>query len=186
MTRRKSFVNGYTLKHAWIQFSIPVYDLALNIQGDLSFFLHPSFLFLYIWFLIPLILVVTSFRFPGGRCYDKYEDELKVRVRAQFLYPRITYSVNMVFKCSRWTDFIHYRLDGETKYCMVNDTYNREDGSYVVPLYTFTSDQKTINLEINFIRLMVGSLAGFEFQPLEENVSRKILLHKFMLFDGSG
>ncbi|GJT06827.1 kinase-like domain, phloem protein 2-like protein [Tanacetum coccineum] len=88
-------------------------------------------------------------RFSGGRCYYKHEGELKVRVRAQFLYPRITYTVNLVFRnleCVGLCKTLHYKLDGETKCCMVYDTYEREDGC---------------------CKLQV---AGFEFQRLEETV----------------
>ncbi|PWA53389.1 protein kinase, ATP binding site, Serine/threonine-protein kinase Plk3 [Artemisia annua] len=116
-------------------------------------------------------------RFPGGRCYYKHEDELNIRVRAQFLYPRITYSVNLVFRNalqSVWLcQTLHYKLDGVTKCCMVYDTYEREDGWFVVPLYKFTSDHKTAEFEINFQRFRDScklQVAGFEFQPLEENV----------------
>ncbi|GKC84511.1 kinase-like domain, phloem protein 2-like protein, partial [Tanacetum coccineum] len=88
------------------------------------------------------------------RCYYKHEGELKVRVRAQFLYPRITYTVNLVFRnlecvglCERW---------------MVT-----------VPLYQFTSDNKTADFEINFEGFRNScklQVAGFEFQRLEETV----------------
>ncbi|GKB16700.1 hypothetical protein Tco_0850623 [Tanacetum coccineum] len=60
-------------------------------------------------------------RFPGGHCDCKHEDKLKVRVRAQFLCPLITYSVNLVFKNAerKRCKTLHYKLDGETKCCMV-------------------------------------------------------------------
>nr|GEW36760.1 protein kinase-like domain, phloem protein 2-like protein [Tanacetum cinerariifolium] len=66
---------------------------------------------------------------------------------------------------------------GETKCCMVYDTYKREDGWFVVPLYQLTSDHKTADFKINFRGFKSGcksQVAGFEFQPLEEKVSRKI------------
>ncbi|PWA43313.1 protein kinase-like domain, Phloem protein 2-like protein [Artemisia annua] len=115
-------------------------------------------------------------RFSGGRCYCKHEDELKVRVRAQFLYPQITYSANIVFRNAERTRYcktLHYKVNGETKCCMVYDTYEREDGWFVVPLYQFTSENETADFEINFEGFRNGGellVAGFEFQPLEEKV----------------
>nr|GEV32987.1 retrovirus-related Pol polyprotein from transposon TNT 1-94 [Tanacetum cinerariifolium] len=110
-----------------------------------------------------------------GRCYFKDEDELKVRVRALFLYPRMTYNVNLVFRNalqSVWLcKTLHYKLDEETKCCMVYDTYEREDGWFVVPLYQFTSDHKTADFEIDFEGFRNScklQVAGFEFQRLEE------------------
>ncbi|GJU00983.1 kinase-like domain, phloem protein 2-like protein [Tanacetum coccineum] len=115
-------------------------------------------------------------RFPGGRCYSKHEDELKVRVRARFLYPLITYVVNLVFRNAGidMCKTLHYKLNGETKCCMVYDTYEKEDGWFVVPLYQFTSDHKIAHFEINFEG--IGSdrcklqVAGFEFRPIERTV----------------
>ncbi|GJT14470.1 kinase-like domain, phloem protein 2-like protein [Tanacetum coccineum] len=115
-------------------------------------------------------------RFPGGRSYFKYEEKLKIRVRAEFLRPLITYSLNLVFRRNVGRDrckTLHYKLDGETKCCMVYDTYKREDGWFVVPLYQFPSDHKTADFEIHFEGFSNGfklQVAGFEFQSLEEKV----------------
>ncbi|PWA68341.1 protein kinase-like domain, Phloem protein 2-like protein [Artemisia annua] len=114
-----------------------------------------------------------SSRFPGGRCYYKHKDDLKVRVRAQFLCPQIIYSVNLVFRNAerKRCQTLHYILNGEEKCCMVYDTYKREDGWFVVSLYQFTSDRKTADFEIDFRGFLNGcklQVAGFEFQPLEE------------------
>ncbi|GKC60489.1 hypothetical protein Tco_1088087, partial [Tanacetum coccineum] len=69
---------------------------------------------------------------------------------------------------------LRYKLNGEEKCCMVYDTYERQDGWFVVPLYQFTSDHKTANFEINFERFILNGyelqVAGFQFQPLEEKV----------------
>ncbi|GJY90072.1 kinase-like domain, phloem protein 2-like protein [Tanacetum coccineum] len=116
-----------------------------------------------------------NLRFSGGRCYGKEENELKVRVRAGFLYPQITYTVNLVFRNARinMCKTLYYKLNGEAKSFIVYSTYKREDGWFVVPLYQFTSDHKTANFEINFEGLWSGcklQVAGFEFQHLEENV----------------
>nr|GEU58579.1 protein kinase-like domain, phloem protein 2-like protein [Tanacetum cinerariifolium] len=117
----------------------------------------------------------SGFENSRGRCYFKDKDEFKVRVRALFLYPRMTYSVNLVFRNvlqSVWLcKTLHYKLDEETKCCMVYDTYEREDGWFVVPLYQFTSDHKTTDFEIDFEGFWNScklQVAGFEFQRLEE------------------
>ncbi|GJS34492.1 hypothetical protein Tco_0532874 [Tanacetum coccineum] len=114
-------------------------------------------------------------RFPGGRSYFKYKEKLKIRVRAEFLCPLKTYSLNLVFRnvMDMRCETFHYKLDGETKCCMVYDTYEREDGWFVVPLYQFPSDHKTADFEINFEGFRSRcklQIAGFEFQPLEEKV----------------
>ncbi|PWA61301.1 protein kinase-like domain, Phloem protein 2-like protein [Artemisia annua] len=115
-------------------------------------------------------------RFPGGRCYYKHQDELQARVRARFLYPQITYSVNLVFRNAQrmmYCKTLHYKLNGEKKYCMVYDTYEREDGWFVVPLYQFTSYQKTAGFEIIFKGFQNNcelQVAGFEFQRLEDKI----------------
>ncbi|GKE20583.1 hypothetical protein Tco_1432095 [Tanacetum coccineum] len=121
------------------------------------------------------ILAATSFRFSGGRCYCKDENELKVQVRAQFLYLQITYSVNLVFRNAgkKRCKTLHYKLNGEAKCFIVYSTHKREDGWFVVPLYQFTSNHKTANFKINFEGLRNGcklQIAGFEFQHPEENV----------------
>ena len=70
---------------------------------------------------------------------------------------------------------IRYRLGGETKVFIVYDADKREDGWFVAPLYQFTSDHKTVDLEIIFERVLETlQVAGLEFQPLEEKVSRNI------------
>ncbi|PWA47358.1 protein kinase domain, Nitrogen network kinase 1, Phloem protein 2-like protein [Artemisia annua] len=119
---------------------------------------------------------VENSRFPGGRCYSIYVDKLMdIRVRARFLNPKITYSVNLVFRNALQRVWLcrtlHYKLNGDTKCCMVYDTYAREDGWFVVPLYEFTSDHKTADFEIIFEGTRNGcelQVAGFEFQPNEK------------------
>ncbi|GJT89511.1 kinase-like domain, phloem protein 2-like protein [Tanacetum coccineum] len=115
-------------------------------------------------------------RFPGRRCYSSYANELKVHVRAEFLCPLITYSVNLVLRYpERMRDCktLHYKLNWEKFFCMVYDAYKREDGWFVVPLYQFTSDHKTADFEIHFEGFRYDcklQVAGFEFHPLEEKV----------------
>nr|GEZ65100.1 protein kinase-like domain, phloem protein 2-like protein [Tanacetum cinerariifolium] len=117
-----------------------------------------------------------NLRFPGGRCYCKHKEKLNVRVRARFLYPLITYSVNIVFRNVgiNMLKTVYFKLNGEKKCCIVYDTYEREDGWFVVPLYQFTSDLKIAHFEISIDIFGSGycklQVAGFEFQPLEEKV----------------
>ncbi|GJT14467.1 kinase-like domain, phloem protein 2-like protein [Tanacetum coccineum] len=64
-----------------------------------------------------------------------------------------------------------YILHGETKVFIVYDADKREDGWFVAPLYQFTSDHKTVDLEIIFERVLKPlQVGGIELQPLEEKV----------------
>ncbi|GJT06822.1 kinase-like domain, phloem protein 2-like protein [Tanacetum coccineum] len=82
-----------------------------------------------------------NLRFSGGRCYCKDENELKVQVRAQFLYLQITYSVNLVFRNAgkKRCKTLHYKLNGEAKCFIVYSTHKREDG-YTVSLVLHKDD----------------------------------------------
>ncbi|GKA78440.1 kinase-like domain, phloem protein 2-like protein, partial [Tanacetum coccineum] len=85
-----------------------------------------------------------NLRFSGGRCYCKDENELKVQVRAQFLYLQITYSVNLVFRNAgkKRCKTLHYKLNGEAKCFIVYSTHKREDGWFVGKN---SSDEKDLN-----------------------------------------
>ncbi|GKA02039.1 kinase-like domain, phloem protein 2-like protein [Tanacetum coccineum] len=117
-------------------------------------------------------------RFPGGRCYT-YKKKFKARVKAQFLSPLIIYTVNLVFRYHyrayiKNYSTLRYKLDGERKVLIVYNTEEREDGWFVAPLYQFTSDHKTVDLEIDFEDIGYTyklEVAGFEFQPLEEKAA---------------
>ncbi|GJY57850.1 kinase-like domain, phloem protein 2-like protein [Tanacetum coccineum] len=118
-------------------------------------------------------------RFPGGQCY-KYEYKFKARVRGQYLTPQISYTLNLVLRYEY--GFMHYnplryKIDGEdeTKVFIIYPTYMREDGWFIVPLYHFTSQHKTADLQFEFddpsTRLLVSD---FEFQPSEEKVELQV------------
>ncbi|PWA64765.1 Concanavalin A-like lectin/glucanase, subgroup [Artemisia annua] len=112
-------------------------------------------------------------RFPGGRCYE-YKNEFKARVRADFLSPEITYTVNLVFRFINKSNLpklmpIRYKLDGETKLITVYKTNQGEDGWFMAALHQCTSEHRS--LEIMFERCQFSLLvAGIEFQPFKEKV----------------
>ena len=122
-----------------------------------------------------------------GRCYQYKWDGFKARVRGEYLTPQISYTLNLVFRY-RWEDQVNsykplrYKIDGETKvFIIYPSTHMREDGWFIVPLYHFTTQHTTADLQFQFeghsIRLLV---AGFEFHPSEVKVSS--LISMVMLF----
>ncbi|PWA39881.1 protein kinase-like domain, Phloem protein 2-like protein [Artemisia annua] len=116
--------------------------------------------------------------FPGGLCYF-YHDRFKASVRGEYLTPHISYTANLVFRY-RWQSDVNYhnplryKIDGEdeTKVFIIYPTiHEREDGWFVVPLYHFTSQHTTADLQFEFEYRWVDLLvAGIEFQPSEEKV----------------
>lgn len=125
-----------------------------------------------------LVCHSSSCRFPEGRCY-KYYSKFKARVRGQYLTPQISYMVNLVFRYS-WQPSVNsynpmrYNVDGEdeTKVFIVYPTHMRRDGWFIAPLYQFTSQHTTKNLQFVFETCWRNLLvAGFEFQPSKEKVS---------------
>nr|GEV57749.1 protein kinase-like domain, phloem protein 2-like protein [Tanacetum cinerariifolium] len=129
----------------------------------------------------PSVDIVNS-RFPGGLCYTYYWD-FKARVRGQYLTPQILYMVNLVF---RYEDQSHvkkynplrYKIEGEdaTKVCVIYPTiHEREDGWFVAPLYQFTSQHTTADLQFEFEKRPTSLLvAGIDFQPSEEKVELQV------------
>ncbi|PWA62025.1 protein kinase-like domain, Phloem protein 2-like protein [Artemisia annua] len=120
---------------------------------------------------------IVNSRFPGGRCY-KYKWEFKARVRGEYLTPHISYTINLVFRyIYEWDVNSHnrplrYKIDGESKaFIIYPSTHMREDGWFIVPLYHFTTQHTTVDLQFEFeghnTYLLV---AGIEFQPSEEKV----------------
>ncbi|PWA77382.1 protein kinase domain, Nitrogen network kinase 1, Phloem protein 2-like protein [Artemisia annua] len=115
-------------------------------------------------------------RFPGV-FYHVYDSEFNARVRAEYLSPQITYTVNLVFRYS-WHSGVNshnplrYKLNGEneTKILIVDrTTYMIEDQWLIVPLYQFTRQDKIVDLQFVFeYREIPLLVVGFEFQPLEE------------------
>ncbi|GJV23344.1 kinase-like domain, phloem protein 2-like protein [Tanacetum coccineum] len=120
---------------------------------------------------------IVNSRFPGGLCYDYYWD-FKARVRGQYLTPQISYMVNLVFRywrrpyVNKYEPLIRYKVDGEeTKVCIIYPTYMRQDGWFIAPLYQFTSQHKTADIQFEFeSRSTHLIVAGIEFQPSEEKV----------------
>ncbi|KAK1417801.1 hypothetical protein QVD17_26935 [Tagetes erecta] len=101
---------------------------------------------------------------------------VKTRVKAQFLSPGITYTVNLVFKFTlprkdrKCHDRIalKYKLQGEKHSSISYLAYEREDGWWMCELYQFTSDRRTIDLEILFNSYTSIEAEGIEFRPLEK------------------
>ncbi|GJY80314.1 kinase-like domain, phloem protein 2-like protein [Tanacetum coccineum] len=122
-------------------------------------------------------------RFPGGACYE-YGWCFTARVRSQYLTPRISYTVNIIlrYKHEYNTKFygpMRYKINGEdeTKVFIIYPTDMRQDGWFVVPLYHFTSNHTTADLQFEFeyrITNMSLLVAGFEFQPSQEKVELQV------------
>lgn len=101
---------------------------------------------------------------------------VKTCVKAQFLSPGITYTVNLVFKFTlprkdrKCHDRIalKYKLQGDTHSSISYLAYEREDGWWMCELYQFTSDHRTIDLEILFNSYTSIEAEGIEFRPLEK------------------
>ncbi|PWA90839.1 protein kinase-like domain, Phloem protein 2-like protein [Artemisia annua] len=135
----------------------------------------------HIW-MYPFGNFVNS-RFPGGQCYEYGRDGFKAHVRAEYLTPHISYTVNLAFRYKREYEVnsynhLRYKIDGEdeTKVFIIYPSIHvREDGWFIVPLYHFTSQHKTADLHFEFEccekELLV---AGIEFQPFEEKVQLQV------------
>ncbi|GJT10081.1 kinase-like domain, phloem protein 2-like protein [Tanacetum coccineum] len=124
----------------------------------------------------PSVDIVNS-RFPRGLCYEYYRQS-KAQVRAEYLSPHISYTVNLVFRYKYQSRFkegeaLSYRLVGEDeiRVFIVYPSYMREDGWFIAPLYQFTSQHKTADLQFEFQFPHTSLIfAGIEFQPYEEKV----------------
>nr|GEW96229.1 protein kinase-like domain, phloem protein 2-like protein [Tanacetum cinerariifolium] len=121
--------------------------------------------------------------FQGGRCYSYFSSGFKARVRGQYLTPHILYTLNLVFRYKYEHQVnsnipLQYKIDGEeNKKALIiyASTHSREDGWFVVPLYQFTSQHTTADLQLQFGNLNITLLvAGFEFQPSEEKVELQV------------
>ncbi|KAM0070308.1 putative protein kinase RLK-Pelle-CrRLK1L-1 family [Helianthus debilis subsp. tardiflorus] len=113
-------------------------------------------------------------------------------VKTQFLSPGITYTVNLVFKfysererrCEpislkyrlqgeRFEPIsLKYRLQGERESSISYIAYEREEGWWACELYQFTTDHRTVDLQILFEGFdnryySYILVEGIEFQPLE-------------------
>ncbi|PWA60898.1 concanavalin A-like lectin/glucanase domain, Tyrosine-protein kinase, non-receptor Jak3 [Artemisia annua] len=119
---------------------------------------------------------ILNSRFPGGRYYD-YRYSFKARVRGEYLTPHISYTANLIFQYRfqgvNSYNPLRYKIDGESKvFIIYPSTHLREDGWFIAPLYHFTTQHTTANLQFVFERRSTELLvAGIEFQPSEEKVS---------------
>ncbi|GJZ95095.1 kinase-like domain, phloem protein 2-like protein [Tanacetum coccineum] len=127
---------------------------------------------------------IFNSRFPGGRSFI-YSDRSSFMaiVRGQYLTPRISYTLNLVFRYKDQSqvnscDPLRYKVDGddETKVLIIYPcTHMREDGWFVIPLYHFTSQHTTADLQFEFQERFTHLLvAGFEFQLSEEKVELQV------------
>ncbi|GKB34202.1 hypothetical protein Tco_0879144 [Tanacetum coccineum] len=125
---------------------------------------------------------IVNSRFPGGACYE-YKLGFEAGVRGEFLTPQISYTLNLVFRYQfEWTidsyNHLRYKINGEdeTKVIIIYpSTHLREDGWFVVPLYHFTSQHTTADLQFEFEHRYANLLvAGIEFQPCEEKVQLQV------------
>ncbi|KAJ9537981.1 hypothetical protein OSB04_030714 [Centaurea solstitialis] len=108
--------------------------------------------------------------------------KINVHARAQFLSPRVTYTVNLVFR-PPYTDDINskepvyvaivYKLDEERESSIAYIADRREDGWLMVQFYQFTSDTKYFDLRFQFEATRERDhyswlIEGIEFQPMEK------------------
>ncbi|XP_076932196.1 uncharacterized protein LOC143597639 [Bidens hawaiensis] len=121
----------------------------------------------------------SSSRFPPNKCYITNYGTFKAHVRTQLLTPLITYTVNLVFKHTKFAFTepyylgIRYRLEGETKPLVSCLAGVREDGWLMAELYQFESQERNVSLEISFEGIMDYSsrnliIEGIEFQPVDK------------------
>ncbi|XP_024996706.1 dual specificity protein kinase zak2-like [Cynara cardunculus var. scolymus] len=105
-------------------------------------------------------------------------DGFKVEVKTQFLLPRITYTVNLVFKHSGMDHGTHipfkFKFDADKCYSNACISHVREDGWLMIELRQFTSYRKEHEFKIEFLPLFRISsstiqyfIDGIEFRPVE-------------------
>ncbi|XP_076922927.1 uncharacterized protein LOC143584880 [Bidens hawaiensis] len=119
----------------------------------------------------------------------------KVKVFTRFLTPHVPYTINIVFKINFHNSEIEngigtcvscsYKLDDDTHYLYSSNANMKEGGWLVIPLYQFTSNQKTHHFNITIFPLLLNwrntqcSIEGVEFRPVE-NETHEDLEHKYM------
>ncbi|GJW15624.1 zinc finger MYM-type protein 1-like protein [Tanacetum coccineum] len=117
--------------------------------------------------------------FPGGRCYH-YDDEFIACVRSQYVTPQISYTLNLVFLYElEWEvnsyNPLRYKIEGEDEekvFIIYPFTHMSEDGWLIVPIYQFTSQHKTADLQFEFqYRLTRLLVTGIERTPTIDHVS---------------
>ncbi|KAI3692230.1 hypothetical protein L6452_32041 [Arctium lappa] len=119
-------------------------------------------------------------RFSEGT-YRSYDGRFKAHVRTRFLSPRITYTVNLVFKFYLTKKnlskpallALKYKLEGETKSSILYLADGREDGWMMVELFQFASDTRIFDVKICFEGIEYSftsflQVKGIEFRPLEK------------------
>ncbi|KAL8224635.1 hypothetical protein R6Q59_000271 [Mikania micrantha] len=101
-----------------------------------------------------------------------------VKVTTEFLSPKTTYIVSLVFKHNDTDHGTHipfkFKLDKERSYFNTCMTHLRDDGWLMIELYQFTSNKKEHDLGIHFLPLFnIASsnieyyLEGIELRPLQ-------------------
>ncbi|KAK9078559.1 hypothetical protein SSX86_002616 [Deinandra increscens subsp. villosa] len=119
----------------------------------------------------------------------------KVKVYTRFLSPHVTYTINIVFKIKFRNSEVQkrigthvsctYKLDDDTQYLYSSNATMREDGWLAIPLYQFTSDQKTHHFNITIFPLLLNwhgtecCIESIEFQPTETETHENPE-HKYM------
>ncbi|XP_042758547.1 receptor-like protein kinase FERONIA isoform X2 [Lactuca sativa] len=110
-------------------------------------------------------------RFAVDYRYGAYFcDESKMHLRAQFLSPHVTYTINLVFDFYDTTLDnlgIHYKLAGEKKSFTSYLVDEGEDGWLISELFQFTSHRRQLDLEITFECKNAIVVDAIEFRPLE-------------------
>ncbi|PWA93805.1 protein kinase-like domain, Phloem protein 2-like protein [Artemisia annua] len=112
-------------------------------------------------------------RFPPG-FYQINHEGFKTHVKAQFLSPSITYTVNLVYNSPSSDKQVYvdlkYRLRGEATTSVVYLANRRQDDwLYMAELFQFTSDGSIVDLEFFFENsgTNIDGVEGIMFQPLE-------------------
>lgn len=120
--------------------------------------------------------LLTCCRFIVGTCFA-LDFKFKIRARAQFLTPSITYTVNLVFKFYNERNLtrqpnilLKYKVRGQTKTSSFSYlAVKRDDDWWMVELCHFTSQGTIADFEIifedNHPYIVVD---GIEFLPVEE------------------
>ncbi|KAD5961618.1 hypothetical protein E3N88_13091 [Mikania micrantha] len=111
----------------------------------------------------------------------------KVKVFTRFLSPHVTYTINIILKINFQNSEVRraigtyvsctYKLDDDSHYLYSSNANMREDGWLVIPLYQFTSKQKTHHFSITIFPLLLNwhsthcSIESIEFRPVENPTS---------------
>nr|XP_043629679.1 dual specificity protein kinase zak2-like [Erigeron canadensis] len=107
------------------------------------------------------------------------QNGFKVKARTQFLSPKVTYAVSLVFNHNaadlgtRHIPF-KFKMDTESHYSNLCITHAREDGWQMIELCQFTSDKRENDIGFEFLPLFTITsssieyvVEGIEFRPVE-------------------